>query len=342
MSVRRTEPTFSSVVDAAADGVLVLDTSGNVVYANESGAALFGRTRGDLRGRSLGIPVDGPSVQEIDIRRPNGAGTAEMYAQPTRWNGQPAYLIVLRDTTQRAQTGAALRVQKASLERSNDMLERYAFLASHDLRRPLRIVSGFTQLLRTHLAGTLDATAQRYLTHIVEQAAAMDRMVNGVLALAKVDRAALSSETISLNDLVAEAVHDMHSTVTRVGATVAVADLPEVQADHGLIRQLFDNLLENAVKYRSAEPLHIEVSARLLDDAWEVSIADNGIGIPAPQRDYVFIMFHRVSPSEARTGTGIGLALCRSIVERHGGKICVEAARGRGSVFRFTLPAGSC
>ncbi|MCB1233959.1 MAG: PAS domain-containing protein [Verrucomicrobiae bacterium] len=232
------------------------------------------------------------------------------------------------------------RQMEDELRRSNAELEQFAYVASHDLREPLRMVTSFVQLLQRRHAGKLDADANDYIAHAVEGAERMRRMIEGLLELSRVERMGRPLERIDVSIPIREALENLGVAIAESGARVEVAEkLPEILGDRVQLARLFQNLIGNAIKFveKGTVP-RVAVSARRVGTFWEFSVRDNGRGIPAEHHDRIFQIFHRLDRDDAG-GCGIGLSVCRRIVERHGGTIRVESPADGGSRFRLTLPA---
>lgn len=235
---------------------------------------------------------------------------------------------------------AELAKTSAELRRSNDELERFAYVASHDLQEPLRKVLGFALLLEQQYADRLDDKAKAYLGYMVDAAQRQKTLISDLLAYSRVGRRAVEIEVVDLERMFRNVEVDLSEAFEEAAATLVVQSLPAVSGSRQLLRELVMNLVSNAVKYRrpDQEP-HIEVTARDVGDGLvEISVADDGIGIDEQYREQVFEVFRRLHSRTEYAGTGIGLAICRKIVEQHGGRIWIEASRAGGTDVRMTLP----
>jgi len=239
------------------------------------------------------------------------------------------------------QLGRVVERERAreELERSNADLEAFAYLASHDLAAPLRAVSGFVSLLGRRYGERLDDEARDIIGYAIDGVQRMQAMIDDLLLYSRAGTANLQRVDVAAAELVEAALRDLAPAVAETGAAVEVGELPTVRADAGQLRRVFQNLLSNAMKYTApdVEP-RVLVSCRDCDADWEIAVADNGIGIEPRNAERVFEMFARVHGGAEYRGTGLGLAISRRIVERHGGRLWVEANAGGGSVFRLTLP----
>jgi light-regulated signal transduction histidine kinase (bacteriophytochrome) len=225
------------------------------------------------------------------------------------------------------------------LARSNRDLEQFAYVASHDLQEPLRMVATYTQLLAERYRGKLDSDADKYIHYAVDGALRMQKLVQDLLAFSRVGRHGLALENTDCNVALQEALKNLEAAIQESGAMVEQAQLPVLVADRSQMVQVFQNLIGNAIKFRGSEPPLIRVSAELIGKEWVFSVADNGIGIAPEHGDSVFVVFRRLHTRAEYPGNGIGLSICKKIVEQHGGRIWVESEVGHGSTFRFALPA---
>jgi len=224
------------------------------------------------------------------------------------------------------------------LARSNRDLEQFAYVASHDLQEPLRMVATYTQLLAERYQGKLDADADKYIHYAVDGALRMQKLVQDLLAFSRVGRQGLTLENADINVVLDRALKNLEAAIQGSGAVVDHAQLPLVIADGSLLVQVFQNLIGNALKFRGSEPPLIRVNADLKGKEWVFSVADNGIGIAAEHAESVFAIFRRLHTRAEYPGNGIGLSICKKIIEQHGGRIWVESELGHGSIFQFTLP----
>jgi PAS domain S-box-containing protein len=242
---------------------------------------------------------------------------------------------VAKDVTHEGQ----LEQRAAELERSNQELERFAYVASHDLSEPLRMISGFASLLESRYGQRLDADADEFIRYIVDGVARMQDFISDLLTYSRVGRAEPRSDPVDMGVLVTHVLEGLQTAVEETGATIEVGRLPTVCGDASQFQQLVQNLVANALKFTLDAPPVIRISSEPAGDAWRFAVADEGIGIDPDDVERVFQVFQRLHSPEDYPGTGIGLAICRTIVERHGGRIWVVPGTERGSVFLFTLPA---
>jgi PAS domain S-box-containing protein len=238
-----------------------------------------------------------------------------------------------------AATAAELRRRAAELERSNAELQQFAYMASHDLSEPLRMISGFAQLLERRYGGSLDQDAGELIAYILDGTERMRTLIDDLLAYSRVGRTGQPDEDVDLAESLHMAREAVAAAIAETGAEVrATGPLPVVRGNRRELAQLLQNLLSNAIKFVAEGPPRVEVSASRVDGMWDLAVRDNGIGIEPRHAERIFEMFQRLHPRDDYEGTGIGLAICKKIAERHGGDIRVEAAPGGGSVFHVTLP----
>ena len=226
------------------------------------------------------------------------------------------------------------------LARSNQELEQFAYVASHDLQEPLRTIAGFVDLLRLKYKSRLDEEAEKFIGFVIDGTKRMQSLITDLLAYARLGTKAKPFEPVECQKLLAEVQESLLAAVQESQATITHEALPTVQGDRTQLRLLFQNLIGNAIKFRGPEKLLVSISAQWKEPFWEFRVADNGIGIDPQHFDRIFVIFQRLHTREEYPGTGIGLAICKKIVERHGGRIWVESKVGGGSTFCFTLRSG--
>jgi two-component system CheB/CheR fusion protein len=246
---------------------------------------------------------------------------------------------IIHDISDRKRAEESLARAAEDLERSNEDLAQFANIASHDLQEPLRMVSGFLKMLETRYKPQLDDKAGEYIGFAVEGATRMSHLISDLLEYSRVERRGQKFQPADARKALGAALANLQRSIKNAGATVTQDDLPTVQADPTQLMQLFQNLVGNAIKYRSQDrPCQVHVGVQKKDDQWVFSVRDNGIGIAPEQFDRIFVIFQRLHTRDKYPGTGIGLAICKKIVERHAGKIWVESKLGEGTTFYFTLP----
>jgi PAS domain S-box-containing protein len=254
--------------------------------------------------------------------------------------GEPLYWLgVLFDVTERKHAEEELRRRAEELARSNAELERFAYVASHDLQEPLRMVSSYTQLLARRYEGRLDEDADEFIRYAVDGATRMQALINDLLAYSRVGTRAPEPSPTDLGAAFEAVRNNLRVAIEESGASVVAEGLPVVRGDETQLVQLLQNLIGNSIKFRGGRPPEVRVAAERHGPEWVVSVRDNGVGFEEEYADRIFVVFQRLHAGGGYAGTGIGLAICKKIVERHGGRIWAESEPGKGSTFYFTLPA---
>ena len=242
------------------------------------------------------------------------------------------------DITERKAIEAQVKRLMADLERSNKELEQFASVASHDLQEPLRMISSYTQLLEKRYKGQLDDKAKKYITYAVDGAIRMQALINDLLTYSRIGTQGRLLELTDSHSALGGAIRNLAALIKEKRAIITNDNLPMVLADASQLILVFQNLLANAIKFRGKDIPRIHVSAQDHGREWVFSVKDNGIGIESQHAERVFVIFQRLHTREEYPGTGIGLAVCKQIVERHGGKIWFESEPGNGTTFFFTIP----
>jgi PAS domain S-box-containing protein len=358
-AVRESEHRQRTLLDALEEGVVLIDRAGTIVEANPSARRLLGIGTGDGRlhsrdprwmplrpdGTPMAVHERPTFVTATTGRSISGVEIGLRLADGLRWlststqalpdgPGDPGpYPVVVSfaDITDR-------RHAVEALERSNAELAEFAYVASHDLSEPLRMISSYLQLLRRRHGDRLGDEADEYIGHAVDGAGRMRALIDGLLAYSRAGRGP-AAEPIDCGVVVEDVLRGLAAAIAEANATVTVGELPTVSGDRVQLGQLFQNLIANGIKFRRGESVHVQVTAEQRHGAWTFAVSDDGIGIDARHRERVFGMFQRLHGRDAYEGTGIGLAICRKIVERHGGRIWLGEREGGGTVVSFTLPA---
>jgi PAS domain S-box-containing protein len=355
-SLRDSELRFRAVSESAIEGILSLESSGAIRYWNPGAERLFGLSAAE----AVGLPVarvipDEAIAKYMAPDADRGIGT-RFETQGTRKDGSAvpvevslsswvttqgvrSFTVIVRDITERKRAERALEAKNEELARSNQELEQFAYVASHDLQEPLRMVSNYTQLLGRRYRDKLDGDANEFIDFAVDGAKRMQELIHDLLQYARVGTRGKEFKPMPVARIVADALANLTSAIEEAGAELVVDPLPTVSCDASQIAQVFQNLLGNAVKFRrpGQRPI-VRISATRADRAWAFSVQDNGIGIDRKYFDRIFQMFQRLHTRGEYSGTGIGLSLCKKIIERHGGRIRVESEPGRGTTFAFTIP----
>jgi PAS domain S-box-containing protein len=357
------EGRYRGLLEAAPDAMVVVDQSGKIVLVNLQAEKQFGYRRDRLLGREVKdiIPegfaerliADGlrsaeeASTQQIGAgiellgRREDGSEfPIELMLSPLESVDGVLVTAAIRDITERKKADALLQQKMEELHRSNEELQQFAYIASHDLQEPLRMVASFTQLLSRRYTGKLDSDADEFIGFAVDGVRRMQRLIQDLLAFSRVDTKGTKLGETSTEEALRQALLNLGGAISESGALVTHDPLPAVVGDELQLIQLFQNLVGNAIKYqdRGIPKVHIS-AAKNADEKWIFSVNDNGLGIDPKYFNRIFGMFQRLHKREEFAGTGIGLAICKKIVERHGGSILVESQLGQGSTFSFTLAA---
>ena len=355
------EERFRRFFEAGLIGMTISSPQGEVVEVNDAlcgmlglpRAALMGRRWEDythpedvaetlrMRNRTVAGEIEAHQMQKRFIRADGGVMHAEVAVRSIRDpDGSLRFLVgLVQDVTERIHAQQALQERTAELERSNRDLEQFAYIASHDLQEPLRMVATFTQLLQERYRGRLDAQADEFIHYAADGATRMQHLIRDLLAFSRIGSGGRELERVDSARALEQAVANLRALREESGASIVAESLPAVLANPTLLVQLFQNLVGNALKFRGSDPPLVRVSARRAGRMWEFAVADNGIGIAPAHHERIFGLFKRLHGRERYPGTGIGLALCRKIVEHHGGAIRVESAPGRGATFYFSAPA---
>jgi PAS domain S-box-containing protein len=356
----RDREAFRSLVESLEEGVLMVDGDGKLVTANPSAERILGMDTALVLAPNQSDPawsfvaLDGTPLPEgerplritattgvpqvavrLGLRRPNGTtrwlSVSTRAVEPDR-DGPHTVVVSFTDVTEALEAVAAL-------ERSNLELQQFAYVASHDLSEPLRMVASYLNLLRRRYRGRLDPEADEFIEYAVDGAARMRALIEDLLAYSRAGRSEEATEPVELGSVTADVLRSLAAAMIEARAEIAIADLPVVLGVRGQLEQLMQNLIANALKFRADGRARVWVQAEpSAPGVAQIAIADGGIGIAPAEREHVFEMFGRLHDREAYEGTGIGLAICRKIVERHGGRIWVDEREGGGTVFRFTLP----
>jgi signal transduction histidine kinase len=328
-------------LNAAADALRWVGIAISAVMAAFLAAAAWGLRRGVLRP----IAELAGQVREVvsgDVHRQvRGGGPREIVELGSDVDAMRVHISTELDLLQ--QVNRRLDQQTRDLERSNRDLEQFAYVASHDLQEPLRKVSSFCQLLQRRYGGKLDERADQYIGFAVDGAQRMQRLINDLLAFSRVGRTTAGFEQVDLREIALAAAAQLETTRGELDGEIVVGDLPRVQGDPALLRQLVLNLFGNGLKFhRPGVPPVVRVDARRVGAYWELSVTDNGIGVEPEYAEKIFVIFQRLHGREVYGGTGIGLALVKKIVEFHGGRVWLETGPHDepGAIIRFTLPVG--
>lgn len=346
-----------NILKSMAETLMVIDTDGTIQRVNQAAISLLGYERHELIGRSAGdLFEEGVDVlsllkqselNDVIRRVDTSVVTKDGRHVAVSLSGSvmrdedgeiQGMVCVAQDITERKRTQEILERQTRELARSNSELEQFAWVASHDLQEPLRMVASYTQLLSKRYKGKLDADADEFIAFAVDGATRMRRLINALLELSRVGTRGKDFEATDCDAIYDRTLVNLQGLVEESGAVVTHDRLPTVMGDVTQLGQLFQNLIANAIKFRGDEQLTVHVGAEQRNGHWEFCVRDNGIGIDPEYAERIFVVFQRLHGKGDRPGTGIGLSICKKIVELHGGRIWVKSQPDEGAAFYFTLP----
>ena len=349
------EERYQRIGELIPFGVWRCDSEGGLVYVSDALLALVGKTREQVKSWTDIVSKDDASEiaaqwrrclqercawqRELRIVARDGQVRTILstgvpiydHERVTSWAG------INLDITERTRMEEERNRQSEDLARSNAELEQFAYVASHDLQEPLRMITSYLQLIEKRYGGELGGDGQTFINYAVEGARRLQRLINDLLDFSRVGTQGAELKPIDTGGVVEQAVTNLQAKISESHAEVSWKDLPVVNGDEVQLLRLFQNLISNAIKYRGDLPPRVEVSARKESRHWVFSVSDNGIGIDPKYADRIFLIFQRLHTKEY-PGTGIGLAICKRIVERHGGRIWFESNAKRGTIFRFSMP----
>jgi PAS domain S-box-containing protein len=365
------------IIDFLPDATFVIDKDHRVIAWNKRMEMITGILKAEMLGKGeyvYAVPfyrVPRPMMADLVIQRDteiertyetthfeDDIFTAETYA-PLAYGGKGGYfwgiasplrdcngqiigaIQTIRDIGERKQIEEKLQEYARNLKRSNEDLERFAYVASHDLQEPLRNVVSFSQLLSRRYKGKMAPDADEFIEYIIEGGKRMQALINDLLEYSRLNTRAEPFESINCEELIDRVRQNLFFTIQENNAVIETTPLPSVNADPGQLALVFQNLITNAIKFRGEEPPYIHISAENIGDMWKFAVRDNGIGIDPAFNERIFEIFQRLHTREKYPGTGVGLAIVKKIIERHGGQIWVESEMGGGSTFYFTLPSST-
>lgn len=361
-ALRLSEGRLRGVTDTARDAIVMIDEKGDISFWNPAAERMFGYSQEEATGQNLHRLLAPAEFLEAHGKafasfQKTGEGdavgkTLELAAMHKNGDRFPIELSlaarrlprgwgavgIIRDITERNKAREQLRQAMDDLERSNKELEEFAYVASHDLKEPLRMVVSYMQLLERRYKGQLDEKADKFIGYAVDGAMRMQKLISALLEYSRVGRVNSNFETVDCNALIERIAGDLSAAVSEKNARITYSHLPEVEAAPALLGQLLQNLVANGLKYCTDPAPHVHVSAERGHGEWVFSVSDNGIGIPPEHHERIFKIFQRLHTRDEFQGTGIGLSVCKKAVEYHHGRIWVESGHGQGSTFFFTIP----
>jgi PAS domain S-box-containing protein len=335
-----------------ADPIVIRDMGGNVLDINRETERVFGWTRDEVRGTRATLQLApesreladqilervraGETVRNVEVAVRTKSGhvvpvLATVFLLTDEHGDPVGYAEIVKDISE-------LKRAHEKLQQRNQELTRFADVLAHDLRAPLHTIRGFADLVQHDCHTERGQQCHDYLQEIMEGVDRMERLISDVLQYARIENQAISIQVVDCEDVIREAVANLHGAIVENQARITHDPLPTIQANRTQMVQLFQNLLGNAVKFHAVESPRVHVACREESGQWEFEVRDNGIGMSAQHLHKIFDAFQRLHADSVFPGTGIGLSTCRSIVEHHGGRIWVESEKGKGSVFQFTIP----
>ncbi len=362
-ALQQSQGQLQAIIQSAMDAIITVDEQQRIVLFNAAAETMFRCPDHGALGSSLDrfIPQRSRAAHAehhrnfarsgITSRRVGKLGTleavradgehfhVEIAISQAGTEGSKLFTAIVRDITERRRSEEELAEKVSELARSNRELEQFAYVASHDLQEPLRMVASYTQLLAERYRGKLDENADRYIGYAVEGALRMQTLIQDLLAFSRVGRNGQNHKNTDCNTVLETALQNLRAAIQESGAVVTHSGLPTLSADSSQMVQLFQNLIGNAIKFRGKATPLITVSGERKGAEWLFTVADNGIGIALEHQDTIFVIFQRPHTRAEYPGNGVGLAICKKIVEHHGGRIWVESEPGHGAAFQFTFPS---
>ena len=357
--LKDSEERYKILFECASDGFYLFNLDGEFIDGNRAVEELLGFRREELIGKhylNIGLVPEEevPRMAAILLKSVEGQPTGpdqftlirkdgirmriEIRTHPVKIEGKLAVLAFGRDVQELRRMEDLVNQKSRELERSNRELQQFAYIASHDLKEPLRMVASYLKLLERRYRGTIDRDADEFIYFAVDGASRMQQMIDGLLSYSRIQTQGNPSRPTDCQAVLEQTLDNLKESIAASSAVITYDPLPTVMADQAQLVLLFQNLITNAIKFRGADPPHIHVSSRRDHQASIISIRDNGIGFDPQYADNIFQIFQRLHSIGEYPGTGIGLAICKRIVERHGGSIWFASEPGKGATFFFSLP----
>jgi PAS domain S-box-containing protein len=360
---RKSETRFRALLESAPDAMIIVNSEGMIQLINAEAERLFGYSRDELIGQILAtlIPEHLREIHEqhragyfkdpkprqmgagLDLwaQRKNGSlFPVEISLSPLDGPDGVSVTAAIRDTTDRRQAAKLLAEKVSELRHTNEELQQFAHIASHDLQEPLRMVASYMQLLAKRYKGKLDANADEFIAYAVDGTKRMKELIEDLLMYSRTGKSVASPDRFASEEALQVALRNLRNLIDESGAVIDYDELPAITSVHSQVVQLFQNIVGNAIKYQGDKAPVIHISAVTSGSEWIFSVADNGIGIDPKYFERIFVIFQRLHGREEYEGTGIGLAICKRILQQQGGRIWVESEPGFGSTFYFALPKG--
>ena len=357
-ALQESEFKYRQIVELAEEGIWVIDSNALTTYVNHAMARMLGYSELEMFGRSIFDFMDEqlkPQALDNFQRRKQGIGEQHEFKFKSKdgkdiWTDMSTSPVMdsqgnllsccalVYNITARKEAEQQMLQLTEDLKRSNEELEQFAYVASHDLQEPLRAITSYTQLLAQRYQGNLDDRADKYINYIVDGATRMQQLINDLLAYSRLGTRGQEFEPADCKAAVQQSLCNLQIAIAEKKAVITCDTMPTVMADEFQLVQLFQNLIANSIKFCRQDIPLIHIAACRQESEWVLSVRDNGIGIDPEYADRIFIIFQRLHSRRQYSGTGIGLAMCKRIVERHGGRIWVESQEGKGATFYFTIP----
>ena len=360
--LRESEERFRNLVNLLPQVICETDERGNLTFVNKNAYNIFGYTPDDfdkgLNVLQMIIPEDrkrimknimivlrGKKLEKMGeneytaLRKDGSTFPVIIYSSPIVYKYKSVGMrSIIIDITDQKKAEKELNNALEDLHRSNTELEQFAYIASHDLQEPLRTVASFTQLLQSRYQDKLDDEANEFINFAVDGATRMQGLINNLLTFSRIGTKGISFNPTDMNIVLENVLANIRQSTIEADAEITNDPLPVIIANDPQMTQILQNLISNAIKFRGKSSIHIHVSGENQPDKWVFSVRDNGIGIEPKHFEHIFIIFQRLHKRDEYEGTGIGLAVCKRIIHRHGGKIWVESELGKGSTFYFSIP----